>query len=93
MTSAYRVTVGEILHHCKHFECFYYTRKNFTPLDDWTLMKGPPHVRLCLKEGILYHGEILHHLHTGIASGVKFSHGSTTLLKSATILHVTFDLT
>ena len=74
------MTLAEILHHCKTFGAFEsvsITRENFTPLDDWTLMKGPPHVRLFLKEGILYHGEILHHLHTGIASGVKFSHGST----------------
>ena len=51
-------------------------------------MEGPPHVRLSLKKGMLYHGEILHHLHTGIASGVKFSHGSTTLLKSVTSLKI-----
>ena len=76
-----------------YFESISITREIFTPLDDWTVMKGPPHVRLSLEKGILYHGEILHHLHSGIASGVKFSHGSTTLLKSATTLHVAFDLT
>ena len=65
-------------------------------------MKGPPHVRLSLKKGILYHGEILHHLHTGgIASGVKFSHHYSNqpqfymwpLNEGKIYMRPTFDLT